>query len=245
MNIIISNDYDELSLEAANLVAEIVKQNAYPVLGLATGSTPEGMYKILVEMYRNKKIDFRNVVSFNLDEYIGISSGHPQSYYHYMFSRFYSHVNINPDNIHIPNCQGNDCQVICKMYDEAINAAGGIDIQVLGIGSNGHIGFNEPSEKLYVNTHVTDLAEETIKDNSRFFGKMKDVPRQAITMGVGAILKAKKVVLLAYGSNKANAIRTAFNGEITTSVPASFLQLHSDLTLIADRDAVSLLDISG
>ena len=241
MRILIVENYPQLSSTAAGIVASqvILKNNC--VLGLPTGSTPEGMYGELVQLQREEKVDFSEVVTFNLDEYLGLSPEHPQSYHHYMHHHFFNHIPVPPQNIHIPPGRGDITAEHCREYDSNIAAAGGIDLQVLGIGVNGHIGFNEPGQYLKTGTHVVELTEETVEANSRFFDSREHVPRQAITMGMGSILGARKILLLAGGKNKAPAIRESLNGNITTNLPASFLQLHSDVILVLDREAASQL----
>ncbi|MGI5876683.1 MAG: glucosamine-6-phosphate deaminase [Dethiobacteria bacterium] len=242
MKIHIVDDYQQLSIKAANFVAGqiILKNNA--VLGLATGSTPEGMYSQLVQMNREGIVDFSEVVTFNLDEYLGLAPEHPQSYHFYMHSRFLDHINIDPQNIHILSGVAENVEQVCREYDQKIKDAGGIDLQILGIGVNGHIGFNEPGSFLKIQTHLMELTEETIIANSRFFPTPEDVPRRALTMGMGAILQAKRILLLASGESKARVIREMVNGKVTTEVPASLLQLHRELTLILDKEAAALLD---
>ncbi len=241
MNLIIVEDYQELSLKAAEMVAAEISQNPQVVLGLATGSTPEGMYAELVKMNRHGQLDFSRVSTFNLDEYAGLDAEHEQSYHHYMYKHLFSHVNINHLQINMPTCEVSDLDHFCREYDQRIAAAGGIDLQVLGIGGNGHIGFNEPDHQLRVQTHLVDLTVETITANSRFFSSTEEVPKQAITMGLGSIMLAKKILLLAAGKNKAEAIAGSLSGLITTALPASLLQLHRDVTVIADREAACLI----
>ncbi len=241
MIIHVADDYQQLSAKAARIVASqvILKNNA--VLGLATGSTPEGMYRQLAQMYREGMVDFSRVVTFNLDEYLGLSPEYPQSYHYYMRHHFFDHVNISQQNIHIPHGQAKNLNEMCLEYDGKIATAGGIDLQVLGIGANGHIGFNEPNPHLKMQTHIIDLKQDTIEANSRFFDTPEEVPRQAVTMGMGSIMKARRIMLLASGANKASAIKETLSGRITTEVPASFLQLHREVIFILDREAAALL----
>lgn len=241
MDITLVDNYRELSENAAAIVADEVNCMQDPVLGLATGSTPEGMYAQLVKKFQEKKVDFSNSVTFNLDEYAGLSPEHPQSYHYYMYRNFFDHINIKPRNINIPYCEDHDIADACREYDRKIIEAGGIDLQILGIGINGHIGFNEPGEYLYTGTHLVDLTEETIDANSRFFNSREDVPQQAITMGVGSIMHAEKILVMACGKNKARAVQLMCCGKVTTKLPASLLQLHRSITLLADREAASLL----
>ncbi len=241
MKVHVVKDYQELSLRAAGIVASqvILKEDA--VLGLATGSTPEGMYRELAQLNREGKVDFSRVTTFNLDEYWGLAPGHPQSYHYYMHQHFFDHVNLAPENIHIPPGDGVDVSNLCREYEQKIAAADGIDLQVLGIGVNGHIGFNEPDRRLEARTHLVDLTAETIAANSRFFSTPGEVPRQAITMGMGSIMQARRILLLASGENKAAAIRDTLGGRVTTAVPASFLQLHRRVIVLLDREAAALL----
>lgn len=242
MDLKVLKDYDAMSETAANLVAGLLKEKKNAVLGLPTGSTPEGMYDRLVEMCRKGLIDFSAVKTFNLDEYIGLNPGHPQSYHYYMHRKLFDHVNIDRGNINIPYSESVEgIEETCREFDKKIEQAGGIDIQVLGIGVNGHIGFNEPARHLRADTHLVDLAEETIAANSRFFQSREEVPRKAITMGMGSIMKARKVLLMASGESKAKAVRDSFSGLVSTEVPASLLQLHREAVVILDREAASLL----
>jgi len=242
VEIVVVEGYSELSAKAAAVVGDEIKKNRRPVLGLATGSTPEGMYAQLVRMFNDEEVDFSNVTTFNLDEYAGLHPEHPQSYYYYMRRHLFDHVNIKKENIHIPQCYNQDVSEFCREYDRSVIAAGGIDLQILGIGGNGHIGFNEPGRYLNCFTHLTDLTEDTIKDNSRFFNSPDEVPHQAVTMGMGSIMHAAKILLLASGNGKARAIKHAVGGTIATDFPASLLQLHRDVTLLVDREAAALIE---
>lgn len=239
MTIFICKDYDEMSRKAANIVASQLIIKPKSVLGLATGGTPAGMYKELVSLYHQDDLDFSEVTTFNLDEYYPIQKTNEQSYYHYMRINLFNHININDHRIHIPNGETTNIQKECEDYDEAIYTLGGIDLQVLGIGNNGHIGFNEPDIRFESGTHLVQLDEETIKANSRFFDKPEDVPGRAISMGIRTIMHSKKIVLLASGISKAHIIEEMLLGDITPKVPASILQLHNEVTLILDRDAAS------
>ena len=241
MKIRIAKDYDQMSTWAAEIVAQEIKEKNDLVLGLATGSTPEGLYRLLVQMYQEGTLDFSKVITFNLDEYLGLAPTHPQSYAYFMHQHLFAHINIKAENIHLPDGLAKDLPAFCREYEEKIAAAGGIHLQILGIGRNGHIGFNEPNDYLSAGTHVVSLTEETIDANSRFFNSKDEVPRQAVTMGMGTILKAKKILLMANGKTKAEAIKGTLSGKITTKIPASFLQLHKDLTVIIDEEATSLL----
>lgn len=241
MKVIITVDYDEMSKKAAQIIKKQINEKPNTVLGLATGSTPLGMYNKLIEMYKNGEIDFSQVVTFNLDEYVGLPEEHPQSYHYYMYENFFNHININRKNIHIPKGISDDFDEECRLYDEAIENAGEIDLQVLGLGVNGHIGFNEPDDYINTKTHIVTLTEETINSNKRFFRSADEVPRKAVTMGLGMIMKAKKIILLASGKNKANAIKETLKGYLTTEVPSTVLMLHKDVTIIIDKEAASLI----
>lgn len=242
MNIVIAKDYSEMSRIAANEFAHAIHANPSCVMGLATGSTPIGMYECLVEEFRAGTLNFSYSTTFNLDEYCGIAPTDPNSYRYFMDENLFSHINIQPQNIHLPNGNASDLEKECLSYEDAIAIADGIDIQLLGLGNNGHIGFNEPACSFPVTTHVVDLAQSTIEANSRFFETSSDVPRQAITMGIGTIMKARKIVLLASGDGKADIVKRAFFGPVTPEVPASVLQLHRDVTVIVDDSAATKLD---
>ena len=238
MKIIVCDNYDEMSKAAAKIVAEQVKTNPNSVLGLATGSTPIGMYGELAEMNKRGEIDFKTIRTFNLDEYYPISADNDQSYRYFMNENLFSKINIDISNTHILNGLCEDTTAECENFEKLIEQNGGIDLQVLGIGQNGHIGFNEPSENLNSRTHLTDLTENTIQANSRFFDDISDVPTQALTMGMGTILKARKIILLAGGKNKHNAVASLLTSSISTEMPASMLKVHNDVTLICDREGV-------
>ena len=235
MRIIDCNDYEEMSQKAAEIVKSQILMKPNCVLGLATGSTPIGMYKKLVGM----KIDFSDVATFNLDEYYPIAQENSQSYYTFMRKNLYDKVNLKKENIFIPNGETKDALRECENYEKAIEKKGGIDLQILGIGQNGHIGFNEPGENLESLTHVVDLAESTINANARFFEKREQVPNQALTMGIATIMKARKIILMASGKNKAEAIEAVLAGKINTQIPATILCAHPDVTIICDKDALS------
>ena len=237
MKKMICKNYDALSYLAADIIAEQIKNKPDTVLGLATGSTPMGTYKELVRRNKKGDVDFSGVTTFNLDEYYKISGDNPQSYHYFMYRNLFDHININRNNIHIPDGNTASVEQECERYDRLIRDAGGIDLQVLGIGSNGHIGFNEPASELITKTHLTALTENTIQDNARFFNHADEVPVHAITMGLGTILKAKRIILLISGKNKAKIFKKAFEGKITTNLPASLLQLHPDTTVIVDEEA--------
>lgn len=237
MRIIIAENYQEMSNKAAAMVASQIILKPNSVLGLATGDTPLGMYKELIKLYNNKQIDFSEAKTFNLDEYYGIGKENNQSYYYYMMKNLFNHININKENINIPNGMASDIEEECLYYEKRIKEVGGIDIQVLGIGVNGHIGFNEPDVNFEAQTHLVNLDEKTIESNSRFFQSIEQVPTKAISMGIKTIMHAKKIILLANGMSKAEAIFQTVNGKISPEVPASILQLHQDVTIIVDKEA--------
>ena len=237
MNIQIVDNYAEMSCAAADIFADVISSKKDCVLGFATGDTPIGMYNCLVEHYKAGKLDFSKVKSVNLDEYYPISPDNEQSYRYFMNCNLFDKVNIAKENTYVPDGQAKDVDKSCEEYEKNIDALGGIDIQVLGIGRNGHIGFNEPDNGLIPFTHVTNLTANTIEANSRFFESEADVPKQAITMGIQSIFKARKIVILASGEGKADAIKRMLGGNITTDCPATLLCLHPDVTLICDKDA--------
>ena len=247
MKLIICNNYEELSQKAAEIVSRQIKDKPDTVLGLATGSSPIGLYHNLAEM----NLDFSQVKTYNLDEYYPISRDHNQSYYYFMNQHLYSKVNLKPENIHIPNGSAPDPHAECQEYDNSILAAGGIDLQVLGIGQNGHIGFNEPADHLIAATHLTDLTQNTLEANSRFFDRIEDVPTQALTMGMGTILRAKKIVMVVNGANKHKVLAELLEGDdMTTNNPATLLKMHPDVTIICDKEAYNSgaklgIDIGG
>ena len=241
MRIIVCENYEEVSKKAAQMILSQVTLKPNSVLGLATGSTPIGMYENLVKLNKNGDIDFSEVRTFNLDEYYKLPKESDQSYHYFMYKNLFDHININPENIHIPNGMTADVDAECERYDKLIKEAGGVDIQVLGIGNNAHIGFNEPTINFEKGTHLVELEESTIEANSRFFDNIEDVPKKAITMGVGSIFKSKKIMLIATGENKAEAIYNTVYGKVVPEVPASTLQFHSDIVLILDKKAAKLL----
>ena len=240
MNIVICDDYQKMSEKAAEIVANKVSGQKC-VLGLATGSTPEGMYSSLVEMSKAGKCDFSSVTTFNLDEYVGIPRTHEQSYHTFMRENLFDHIDIDINNTNVPCGDVEDLQQECDRYNALLDTLKQ-DIQLLGIGANGHIGFNEPGTSFDSVTYITDLQQKTISDNARFFESINDVPTQAITMGVKNIMNAKKVLLLASGLNKANAIKALVLDEISESCPASVLRNHDDVIVIVDKEAASLLE---
>jgi glucosamine-6-phosphate deaminase len=242
MLVILKRDSEEISRQAAQLVASAVRKKPELVLGLATGGTMVGVYKHLVQLHKEGPLDLSRVVTFNLDEYLGLPATHSQSFHHFMQEHFFSHVNVNPRNIHIPDgtMRGNYDQY-CASYEEAIRKAGGIDLQILGIGRNGHIGFNEPTSSLASRTRLKVLSQETIDDNAKSFSPGEESPRCAITMGIGTILEARKVILLAAGAAKAAAVAKSIEGPVASAVSASALQLHPEVTFIVDEQAASQL----
>lgn len=245
MKIYVTEDYQTMSRKAANILSAQVILNPTSVLGLATGSTPVGMYKQLITWYQKGDLDFSQVRTVNLDEYVGLAPDHDQSYRYFMQTNFFDHINISPDNTNLPNGQAADLAAECQRYNQVIKSQGGIDVQLLGMGHNGHIGFNEPGDCFVKETHVVDLTESTIDANARFFASRDDVPKQAISMGMGAIMGAKKVLLCASGEEKAEAIYNSVCGPITPKCPGSILQLHKNVVLVADEAALCKLIAAG
>ena len=241
MKIIKAKDYADMSRKAANIIAAQVIMKPDCVLGLATGSTPIGTYKELIKAYENGDLDFSQVKTANLDEYRGLEKTNDQSYDYFMKDNLFNHININFDNLNIPNGEKPDAEEECARYEAVVKALGGQDLQLLGMGHNGHIGFNEPADEFPKETHCVDLQESTIQANKRFFEKVEDVPTQAYTMGIGTIMQAKKILVVASGADKAEIIKKAFFGPITPQVPASILQLHADVTVVVDEAAGSLI----
>ena len=241
MNVVTVRNYHQLSVKAAQLVADQIVQKKNTVLGLATVQTPIGMYQELINIFNRGEIDFSKITTFNLDEYYGLSSKHPQSYHYYMWNNFLKHINIKKENIHLLNGITENIKEECNQYENLIQKNGGIDLQILGIGDNGHLGFNEPAIGLNSKTHLVNLSEATIRANSQYFNNIQEVPKQAITMGIGTIMKAKKIILLANGRKKAHAIERTIKGPVSTEVPATVLQLHQDVTIIIDQKAATHL----
>lgn len=235
----ITDSYDEMSKEAATIVADRVRRKPTLVLGLATGSTPLGLYKELIRMHKEEGLSFAKVTTFNLDEYVGLPPTHDQSYYYFMWENLFKHIDIDPRNIHVPDGMASDVEAYCEWYDNEIKKRAGVDLQILGIGANGHIAFNEPGSSLGSRTRIKTLTEQTIRDNARFFKTMDEVPRLAITMGIGTIMEAKELILLAHKANKAEAIAAAAEGPITAMVPASIIQMHRKAYVIVDKEAAS------
>ena len=236
-----AKNYQDMSRKAANIISAQIIMKPNCVLGLATGSSPVGTYKQLIEWYNKGDLDFSNVTSINLDEYKGLSPENNQSYRYFMNTNLFDHVNIDKSHTFVPNGLETDSEKACSSYNDIIHSQGGIDLQLLGLGRNGHIGFNEPGAAFEKETHCVNLTESTIEANKRFFDSENDVPRQAYTMGIKNIMQAKKILVVVSGENIADAVKKAFFGPITPSVPASILQLHNDVTIVADEAALSKL----
>jgi glucosamine-6-phosphate deaminase len=242
MRVIVESDLAAVARRAANFVAALVRRKPTCVLGLATGATPLGMYAELIRMHREEGLDFSRTVTFNLDEYVGLGPNHPQSYRYFMQKNLFEHINIDLRNTHVPDGRALDFEAHCQQYEKLIKEEGGIDLQVLGIGSDGHIAFNEPGSSLGSRTRLKTLTEETARDNARFFPSFEQVPRLAVTMGVGTILESRQCLLLAAGESKARAIRDTIEGPVTAQVTASALQLHRDVIAVLDSEAARLLE---
>ncbi len=241
MKIIVAENYKELSQKAANLISAQVILKSDSVLGLATGSTPIGIYDQLVDRYQKGDLDFSQVSTVNLDEYYGLCSTDEQSYRYYMEKYLFSKVNLSKERCFLPDGTNLDGKIECKRYQDLIDALGGIDLQLLGLGHNGHIGFNEPADFFEKEVHLVNLTEQTIQANQRFFASIEEVPKQAYTMGIGTIFQAKKILLVVNGKEKAEALKKVVQGAICSQVPGSILQLHADVTVVADKEAASLL----
>ena len=241
MKIITTESYYQMSRMAANIISAQVIMKPNCVLGLATGSTPIGTYEQLIRWYEKGDIDFSQVTTINLDEYKGLSPENDQSYRYFMNTNFFDSINIKKERTHVPDGLEQDSAKACADYNKIITDCGGIDLQLLGLGLNGHIGFNEPGAAFEKETHCVDLSESTIRANSRFFASMDDVPKQAYTMGIKTIMQAKKIVIVVNGANKAQIVKEAFFGPITPKVPASVLQLHNDVTLVGDKESLALI----
>ena len=241
MKIYAADDYQKMSRQAANILSAHVILKPDCVLGLATGSTPIGMYKQLVDWYNKGDLDFSQVKSVNLDEYVGLAPTHDQSYRYFMQTNLFDHVNIDPANTNVPNGLAEDPEAECRRYNQVIRDLGGIDVQVLGMGHNGHIGFNEPDEAFELETHVVDLQESTIKANARFFASEDEVPKKAMTMGIKSIMQARQILVVVSGEDKADIVKRAFTGPVTPNVPASILQMHPNVVLVGDKAALSKL----
>jgi glucosamine-6-phosphate deaminase len=237
MEVIVKDTYEEVSKLTAQMIADVIIRKPRAVIGLPTGSTPVGTYQELARMHKEEGLDFSKVVTFNMDEYIGLTPDHPQSYRYFMDTNLFNHININPMNIHVPTGNPQNVEAFCEWYEDEIVASGGLDVQLGGIGGNGHIAFNEPGSSLGSLTRVKTLDKETIEANSRFFDNPADVPRFAVTMGVGTVMSAKHVILLANKANKADAVAAAIEGPITAQCPASAIQMHPKATFIMDKAA--------
>ena len=243
MKIYKAKDYKDMSRKAANIISAQVIMKPNCVLGLATGSTPIGTYDQLVEWYNKGDLDFSEVTTVNLDEYKGLPRTNDQSYYYFMHQHLFDRVNIDPERTNVPNGMEPDAEKECGRYEELIRSLGGVDLQLLGLGHNGHIAFNEPGEAFEKETHCVDLTESTIEANKRFFASADDVPKQAYTMGIKTIMQAKKILIVVNGENKADIVERAFFGPVTPEVPASILQLHNDVTLVGDEAALAKIGI--
>ncbi len=242
MEVVICDSYEDMSRRAADVFAAQIQEEPESILGLATGSTPIGLYADLVKDYQDGIIDFSKIQTFNLDEYRGLDPEHDQSYRYFMQKNLFDHVNIDPTATHVPDGANPDADAACAAYEEAIDIAGGIDLQLLGLGHNGHIGFNEPCDEFPVGTHLVELTESTIRANSRLFDSIDEVPREAYTMGIGTIMKARGIVLVASGEDKAKIVREVVLGPVKPEVPASVLQLHPNVTVFVDAAAGALLN---
>lgn len=240
MNIHIYRNKKELDKAVADILIDAIKNNPYITLGLATGSTPLGVYEILIKDHQMNRTDYSNVTSVNLDEYVKIGKSHPESYLSFMKKNLLDHIDINFNRVFLPDGETDDLDVACEAYNNVLSAHIP-DVQILGIGSNGHIGFNEPGTPFDIKTHIVTLAEKTRKDNARFFNSLEDVPKEAITMGIKNIMDAKKIILMASGSNKAEAVKQMLSGPITEQLPASILQNHPDVEVFIDKEAAKLI----
>ena len=241
MNVLIYESEEQIGIAAGNYMCGQVLQKPDSVLGLATGSTPLKPYGQMIELYKKGVVDFSSVTTFNLDEYVNLDIKDKNSYHSFMHENLFDHINIPEESINFLNGNAEDLEQECKDYEQKIKNAGGIDIQLLGIGSNGHIAFNEPADCFQRWSHVVTLKESTVQDNSRFFNSIEEVPTQAVTMGIGSIMQAKKILIIALGANKAKAIKQLIDGNVTPMCPASVLQFHTDVTLMLDKAAASLL----
>ena len=244
MEVVIKENYKEMSSLGADIVARVIRNKPRAVIGLATGNTPLGLYRELIRMHKDEGLSFSQVVTFNLDEYVGLREEHPQSYHCFINQNLLDHIDIRKENIHLPDGMAEDIELACAEYEKKIEEAGGIDLQILGIGSNGHIAFNEPGSSLGSRTRVKTLSEETVRDNASFFPRPEDVPRYAITMGIGTIMETRELILLANGEEKAGAVAMMIEGPITAMVPATVVQLHQKTTVIIERAAAGKLSRS-
>ena len=240
MKVVVTKDYTEMCKLASRIFAAQITLKPDSVLGLATGSTPVGMYKELIQMYNEGRVDFSHVKTVNLDEYAGLNGDNDQSYRYFMEHNLFSHVDIDPARTHVPDGACPDAAAACAAYEQSIAEAGGLGLQLLGLGHNGHVGFNEPAPEFPKETHCVELTESTINANSRLFDSIDDVPREAYTMGIGTIMAAKEILVVANGSDKADIVRRAFFGPVTPEVPASILQFHPNVTVVVDKEAGAL-----
>jgi glucosamine-6-phosphate deaminase len=241
MLVVIKDNYDEMSKEAAKVVASQIRKKPNLVLGLATGSTPLGLYKELIRMHKQEGLDFSKVTTFSLDEYVGLPPTHDQSYHYFMEENLFKHINVEMRYVHVPHGMADDLHAFCDWYEAEIKKAGGVDLQILGIGANGHVAFNEPGSSLGSRTRIKTLTEKTRQDNARFFKSIDEVPKYALTMGIGTIMDAKELILLANKANKADAVKAAVEGPITAMCPASITQMHQRAFVIVDKEAGSKL----
>ncbi|MBD1380291.1 glucosamine-6-phosphate deaminase [Metabacillus arenae] len=245
MNILQTKGYDELSQKAAEFIISKVRQNPEIKLGLATGGTPQGLYDKLIHDHKQNFTSYQKVTTFNLDEYVGLEKDHPNSYHFFMKKTLFDHIDIEPSNTYIPNGEVEDLDAECLRYEKNIEELGGIDLQILGIGSNGHIGFNEPGTSFQSMTHIVELTQSTREANARFFNKPEDVPTQAITMGIKSIMNAKEIVLLVSGESKKEAIKQLLSEKVTEQFPASILNTHPNVTVIVDEEALPKLELNA
>lgn len=236
------DDYELMSDRAAEIVTAQVRRKPDSVIGFATGSTPLGLYERLIKSHRERGLDFSKITTFNLDEYVGVPPKHSQSYHYFMWENLFKHLNVNESNVYLPHGMADDIEYFCEWYEEQIDQSGGIDLQILGIGANGHLAFNEPGSSLGSRTRIKTLTEKTVRDNARFFENPEDVPNQAITMGVGTIMDAKTLLLVASGKKKAQAIRNALEGPVTGMCPATVVQMHRFAHVVIDGEAASELE---
>ncbi|WP_347548240.1 glucosamine-6-phosphate deaminase [Pseudalkalibacillus hwajinpoensis] len=239
MRVMEATSYQHMSELAADYLLNKIRTQPYIVLGLATGGTPKGTYDRLVKDHRENGTSYRNITSFNLDEYVGFSPDHPNSYHTFMYENLFGKLDVTKENIHLPNGVALDLVEECKCYEEQIENSGGIDLQLLGMGSNGHIGFNEPGTSFEVNTHIVELAQSTREANARFFSHLEEVPHEAVTMGIATIMRSREILLLVSGESKSEALKELVNGEVRESFPASVLKMHPHVTIIADKNALS------
>lgn len=235
-------DYESVSRRAAEIVSNQIRRKPDSVLGFATGGTPLGLYNLLIDNHRESGLDFSKITTFNLDEYVGLRPEHPQSYHYFMWQNLFKHINVNPSNVYIPHGMADDVEYFCEWYEQQIEEAGGIDLQILGIGANGHLAFNEPGSSLGSRTRIKTLTRKTVRDNARFFEDQDEVPSLAITMGIGTILDARAIVLIASGERKADAIRLALEGPVTGMCPATVVQMHRVAHVLLDQAAASKLE---